>query len=308
MDWIIIAVLAHFLTALAVIIDKFLLASKRVGHPSTYAFYTGALSIFTLVLAPWGFHWMSTKDIALSFISGIIFIYGILFVFKALRDNEASRVNPVVGTTVPIVAFIFASIFLSEDLNRSQLIGVVMLILGGWVIAWEFDGKNKGKLFGGFFQAVIAGVFLAFAFSFFKVLYLKDTFINIFIWTRLGLVLGSLSLLLFPAWKKIITGSFSGFKKPEKKNYRTGFLFTFNKIIAGVGSILLNYAISIGSVTIVNALTVMEYAFVFILGSIFSFFMPQVFHESRDARVRMQKIIALAIIAVGLWLVAQQTI
>ena len=54
MNWLFIAIIAHFLFALGFIIDKFLL-SKTVLKPVAYAFYVGLLEIFVLLLIPFGF-------------------------------------------------------------------------------------------------------------------------------------------------------------------------------------------------------------------------------------------------------------
>ena len=74
MNWFAITLLAYFLLAFEVVLDKFLLSSKRVSHPVIYAFYSGATAPFALILAPLGFHGIGFLEIIFRFISGIIFI------------------------------------------------------------------------------------------------------------------------------------------------------------------------------------------------------------------------------------------
>ena len=60
MHWLTITIVAYFLLALEIILDKFLLSSKRVSHPSIYAFYSGALGFFAVAVALifGGLHWI----------------------------------------------------------------------------------------------------------------------------------------------------------------------------------------------------------------------------------------------------------
>jgi len=163
---------------------------------------------------------------------------------------------------------------------------------------------HKKKFFSGFYQSIFAGLILAIAFSAFDFFYKKEgTFLNVFIWTRMGLFFGALTLLFYPAWKKIIFDSLLNFKKPKKNNIRTGNLFVLNKILGGVGSVLVNYAIALGSVTIVNALVAVEYVFVFMIGIIFARFFPEFFHEKHGRKEIFQKTASIAIIGLGLFLI-----
>ena len=79
--------------------------------------------------------------------------------------------------------------------------------------------------------------------------------------------------------------------------------FILNKALGGGGSIIKEYATSIGSVVIVNALISVEYVFVFILGIFFSFWFPTVFKERMRADNIFQKVTAAIMIAFGLALV-----
>lgn len=334
MSWILVAIIAYFLVALQIILDKFLLSSKRVSHPAIYAFYSGLLSLATLpIFFPFGFHWLSGGKILFYFLAGMIFTYGVLCLFFALKKSEASKVTPVAGAVIPVVTFFLSIFFLGEQLGWIQVAGVVILIFGGLLISFDLplkinpitfrvinkfvplhffnslifikgDGASKKKFFAGFWQTILAGILLAVAFTAFKYFFERDNFTNVFVWTRLGLFAGALSLLLFPFWRRIIWVSLKKFKKPERENTRTGILFVFNKILGGTGSALTNFAISLGSVTIVNALVSTEYIFVFMLGLLFSLWLPKVFEEKGAFWDIAQKIGAIIIITFGIILIS----
>ncbi len=304
MHWLVITTIAYFLIALEIILDKFLLSSKRVSHPASYTFYSGLLSLFALALFPFGAHAMGLERFFLSLLAGILFAYGILSMFFAIQKSEASRVIPVVGAIVPAVTYFLSLFFLKEQLGIWQLAGVALLILGGLLISFEMSSGRGKFFFAGFYPAILSGIFLALSFTLLKNFYERDSFINVFVWTRLGVLAGALSLFIIPEWRKAIVSSLAHFKNPEKEHKSSGIIFIFNKALGGGGSLLLNFAIFLGSVTIVNALVSMEYIFIFILGIFFSGWASDVFREKVDAKNTIQKISAIIIITAGIILVS----
>lgn len=306
MFWLVVSIAAYFLIASEVILDKFLLSSGKVSHPAIYAFYSGMLSLFTLVLFPFGFYSISLYKFSVSMLAGIIFIYGILSLFFAFKKSDASQVIPVTVVTIPIITYLFSIVILQDRLNMAHLVGVGILIFGGLLVSLDFSSKKTGRFFKGFWQALLAGTLLALAYTMFKYLYASDTgrFINMFIWTRMGLFVGAASLLLFPAWRKIIFLSLKKGKKPQKEHYQSSTIFIATKILGGFGSILHNKAISMGNVTIVNALVSLEYAFVFILEAVLFFWFPSIFKKDGNPMHILQKIVAVILIMLGVYLVS----
>ena len=306
MNYIIIATLAYFVVAIEIILDKFLLSSKRVSHPIIYAFYSGILTSFVLFMIPLPkFHMVAYGEILARIAAGIIFTYGISLLFYAINRSEASRVMPVVGAVVPITTFVISGLFFQERLTSLQIFGVATLIIGGLLISFNipFRIDNK-KFFSGFYFSIAAGVFLATEASLFKYFSETDNFLNVFVWTRFGVVLGALSFLIFPKWRKDIFKSFHGSPHKKKENQTTGVLFVFNKILGGVGSILTKMAISLGSVTIVNALVSTEYVFILLMSLLFSLRFPKIFQEKEDLLHISQKIVSIIIISLGVILIS----
>jgi len=301
MNWMEVALIAYIFIGIQTILDKFLISSNRIAHPAIYTFYSGILSLPILLLAPLGFHGIGGVEFFWNIFSGALFAYGILFMFFALRKNEASRVVPIVGAVVPVVTFVLSFFVLGSVLKSQQISGVILLIIGGFLISFEVSNKKKRKLFSGFYLSILSGIFFGIAFIIFKKLYLADNFFNVFLWTRIGLFAGAMTLFLVPDWRKIIVNSLLHAKKSPKRDYQTGFLFVGNKILGGVGSILLQRAISIGEVTIVNALVSIEYAFIFLVGIFLSLRWPDIFHEKRNGREIMEKVLAIAIITAGIF-------
>jgi len=313
MNWLTISIIAYLLIALGIIIDKFLLSSDRVSHPVVYAFYSGILSFFTIfVFFPFGFQMVSVAEALKMSLVGIFFLYGILVLFFAIKKSEASRVIPVAGAIIPLATLAIGITFLGQIFSIKELIGIFVLIFGGLLISLNLPLRlGEKKFFIGFYYSILAGIFLAISYSGMDYFYEKaadlynaeDIFSTVFIWTRMGVTLGAFSLLLIPTWRRLITNSVLSFKKEKKKHLQTGNLFILNKILNGVGSVLVNYAIKLGGATLVNALVSMEYVFVFILALIFGGIYPKVFSEKTKVFDILQKAFAVFIIAIGIFLI-----
>jgi len=305
MNWIIVAIIAYFLIAFGVVIDKFLLSSKRVSHPAVYAFYSGLLSFFTVfIFAPFGFHWMGLTSTIMMLIFGLVFFAGMISIFYAIKKGEASRVVPLVGVIIPLISLLIEGVILRQPFSAQEFLGIIILIFGGFLISFDLPLElGKKKFFRGFFQAILAGFFLAIAYSGASYFYKQDSFSNVFSWTRIGVALGAILIFLVPVWRKIILKSIFGVKKEKAKNLRTINLFFLNKILNGVGSVLVNYAIAIGSVAVVNALISVEYVFVFIIVAFFHAIFPKIFAERNKLSDILQKVMAIVVVAVGIVLI-----
>jgi len=294
------ALSSYFLGALAVILDKFLLGSKRISSAPVYSFYIGVSGLFVLFLIPFGFHIPSFFQIFLSLISGSMFSVGILFLYFAIQKGEASRVFPIVGVIIPVVTCFLSFVTSSEKFFLIQITGIFLLIFGGLLISFDLPLKiDKRKFVLGFWDSFWAGIFLAFAYFLFKFVYNEQTFMNGFIWTRIGAFVGVMAYFVIPDWRKNILGSFRGFNKPKKKEYQTGSLFVANKIIGGASSILLNFAISLGSVTVVNSLVSSQYVFILVLAFFAHKKFPFVFEEKLNFWDWAQKVGAIVLIGIG---------
>ncbi|MFZ5982062.1 MAG: hypothetical protein ACOYS2_00600, partial [Patescibacteria group bacterium] len=297
-------IFSYFLTAGAVVLDKFLISSRRIQHPAVYTFFVGLLSIFTLaIFFPFGFHSVNLADMAGMLFFGALYTFGLLALFFAFQKSEASRVVPVVGVITTLVSFLISTTVFGDHLDWLDFGGIFLLILGGVVISIKFEKGEALRIFSDFPLAALAGIFLGIAFSFFKPFYAEDSFINVFIWTRIGVFLGAVSLLSVPSWRKKVASAFSSFQKDKRQNAKTGIIFVANKILGGLGSIVFNLAISLGSVAVVNALVATEYAFVFLIGLVASLKFPDIFQEERSWRIISQKLGAIIMIGAGVWMV-----
>lgn len=333
MSWIIITISAYFLGALTIVLDKFILSGKKVTSPPVYSFYISLLGLGVAFIAPFSFYVPSGIQIVVSLFSGTLFTFGILALYYAINKSEASRVAPVVGASIPVIAYLFSIFLFGEVLGRNQLLGLIFLIFGGLLISFDLPlkiqpqnyrtlkkipilrlaaplfftesaGTCRRKFFIGFEQSLLAGILMSGAYVFFKFVYEEQSFINGFMWTRFGSALAIACFFLVPAWRHDIIESLRGFRRPKSGNIRIGAIVILNKIVGGTSSILLNYAFKLGSVTLVNALVSSQYVFILVLAYGASLWHPKVFEEKLYFWDWAQKVAAIIIIAFGVWLVS----
>lgn len=295
MNWIIIAIGAYFLNAVAIAIDKFLL-TKKISNPAVYAFFISALSLVALVLIPFGFSWPTTPEIIIAVITGAVFCFALLFMFKAIRLNEASRVTPFMGGLQPIFIFVLAWLFLGETLGTGALIGFIIIILGTIVISIENrSGQNK-KI--GYLFALISTLLFAVSYTLNKYVYLNDGFITGFILTRVGAFLGALVILLKPQnYRDVVHELKNG--QTDKSSWFLG-----GQIAGALSFIIINYVISVSdSVALVNALQGTQYIFLIFIMMLLTRFFPGAAKEKFTKKIILQKFSATILIILGLFLI-----
>jgi len=305
--WLIIVILAYFILAIVNLADKFII-DNVIKSSRTYTFLVGLLSISAVLLAPFFLRWPGHILFYLNLIVGALFPIALLLLFRSLKIGEASKVLVISGGAVPIFSFILSANILKETFSSRQIIALGLLVVGTIVIAWmppkknllanilkNLGFKNKEDK-----EAVLTALGASIIFALFfvgtKVLYTAQPFLSAFIWIRFGSLLAVLTFLIPPSWRQEI---FKNFKKLRGKKAK---LFLANQAFAGVGFTLQNYAIALGSVTLVNALQGVQYALLIILGGLITVFYPKLITEDISRAVIIQKVIAVILIAVGLYL------
>ncbi len=151
-----------------------------------------------------------------------------------------------------------------------------------------------------FFWLCLSALFFAASFVILKYVYLRTSFINAFIWSRIGILIAAFFLLVQKQFRLLI------FKKTKEVKHRAGLMLVGNKTLAGIGALLMNFAISKGSVTLISAVAGVQYAFVFLFSIIIFFINPALLAEKVNKKTVIQKISAILIIAAGLALLTMQ--
>jgi len=299
MNWVLISVIAYFLSGANSVIDKYLL-HRSIPHPLVYAFYVGIFSIFSVIIAPFGFAWPGFEQFLWAIGVGVIFLCALIAFFIALKADEASRIVSLVGGATPGFILVL-SIFVFEIVpTHTEFLALSLLVFGTVVISTRRNQKcslielHKHECVRSTEIALLAALLFALFFVSAKFVFNSQEFVSGFVWTRIGSFLGALLLLFIPFVRRQI------FSTTKTVSRSVGALFVANKTLAGISFFLLNYAISLGNITLVNALEGIKYLFILVLTLIITRNLPSVLSEEITPGILIQKVVAVASIAAGL--------
>lgn len=289
--YVAMAVIAYLMFAINAVIDKFLL-HKSIPEPATYAFYIGLLSNLAIFLAPWGFTLPGAGIIAIALLSGGAFLAALVLFFHALKRQDASVVLPTIGGIVPIISLVIGYLIVGERLNGQQYLALTLLVAGTFLIGESGQRTGRWLVF-----SALSALLFAVSFDLAKVVYNSEPFISGLIWTRFGLLLGALVIFLFPTARARILHTTAKVERPS------GALFLVGQGLAAGAGAMQNFAVSLGQVTLVNALQGTQFAFLFILTWVLSARFPAVLKENFSRRAVTRKLAATASIMAGLALI-----
>jgi len=299
MSWIGIAIVGHLLNAIAFIVDKTLLSSafKRSG---TYAAVIGLFSALVLALSPWLSHWPDPLTWFAIGAFGISFVFAMWGFFEALSRAETSRVVPVIGSLIPLFTLFTAAIVVQERLTGRTLIGLAILILATLLLTRSGDKKNhldRATLLicvGSAFLFAISTATGKFAFE-------RAPFLDVFLLSRL---FAAGTALLIPAVSKPVRDELLALIKPKKQKGGPGYgaaaLMLFGQICGAIGFVGVQYAISMGSATVVNALQAVQYAAIVLIAWLGGKKLASLLKEERTAKALVHKGLAIILVGIGL--------
>jgi len=294
--WFIIAIIAYFLFAINGIADKFLL-TKAVGNPAVYAFYVGISSIVVFFLSPFGLHMVPVPVLLLALASGAAFVCALYFFYSAIKETSISRILPIEGGLVPLFTLIFAYVAGLDSLTHVQLWAFGLLVLGAVLVDFKKTDKGWSPLH--WHNALIAAFFFALSFILTKYVYNETNFISGLIWTRLGLVLAAVAIFVLSTKTR---GEI--FSAPRQTSTGNKFLFYISHAAGSAASFLQNYAISLGSVVIINAMQGVQFVLILMMSVVLSRYFPKVLKEEITKPILVQKITAIVLISAGLGLLS----
>lgn len=305
MHWITLALAGYFFNAVTALFDKYLLAG-RIKEPVVYAFFVSVLSLFAVVLVPFGYKPIPWQTGVVFVISGILFLYGLVAFYNAVKRSEISRVAPLVGITISVIAGV-ASLAFGPAANLSfspgHFLSLLMLLAGAFLIAFDLPLKKNDALMK---STLLAGALMALSLLFLKTGYRNADFVNGLLWSRLGFIVGGFSLFIIPQYRRAILDNTRHLSSSNKRDVTTGFLFLLNKIFGAVATFLLTYAAYLGPVTFIQALNGVQYAFVLVMAIPLAIKFPKIFGEKLFFWDWFQKAAAIVLIGLGTWLAVTQ--
>jgi drug/metabolite transporter (DMT)-like permease len=292
LNGIIAAVAAHALIGASLVWDKVLLQRKGTQNLVAYVFWLGAISVFGLLLIPFGFHMPPWPTAGVAFLAGAADMAASFFYYAALKSGEASDELAAMGGFAPVATALLSIPFLRSSLG-GQFPGFALMTAGGFLMFFA-EKKPLRQMLPGILAASLCfgltNVLQKMAFN-------QAGFVSGYVLFTIGTTAGSLALLIPPSWRRQI------FQESEEAPPSSRFWYMVNRFSAGVGSFLVVFAVSRTRPALVEAISGLRYVIIFAGAFVITKWKPAWFREDFSRRVLVAKAAATSLILAGLVLV-----
>lgn len=286
-----IAIISNGLIGISLVWDKVLLKQPETQNLVSYVFWLGAISIFGLLLAPFGFHWPSMGIAAMALCTGILHLAAIWFYYAALKRGEASQTLAVMGGFSPVATALIALPLLRHPyLARGHVLAFALLVIGGFVMFLSEKLNVRRILPAILLSSGLFGLVNVLQ----KVVFDHTNFVSGYVIFTLGTFLGSALLLVRRSWRRQI------FLTSERAEPRSRFWYFINRFVSGVGSFLVFYAIDLAHPAVVDAISGVRYAVIFLGAYLLTQLRPQWLKENFRGWTLVGKTVATLLIVAGL--------
>lgn len=292
LNGILIAIIAHGLIGISLVWDKVLLKKKGMQNLLSYVFWLGAISVFGLILIPFGFHFPGWKLAGIGLAAGFCDLLATYFYYAALKAGEASEALAAMGGFAPVATVLLAIPLLGARLH-GDFLGFVLMTLGGFVMFFAENVKLRQMLP----RIATAAVFFGLTNVLQKIVFNGAHFVSGYVFFTAGTTLGALLLLVPPGWRKQI------FEHSEEAPPRSKVGYFSNRFLAGVGSFLVVFAVSRANPAVVQAISGVRYVVIFIGAYAITQWKPSWFKEDFSRRALLTKLVATGLVIAGLVLV-----
>jgi len=292
LNGVLIAIIAHGLVGISLVWDKVLLKRKGMQSLASYVFWLGAISIFGLLLIPFGFKMPSGKIAATALAAGFCDLLATWFYYAALKAGEASDEVAAMGGFTPVATVALSIPLLGVNLD-GQLLGFALMTVGGFIMFFAEQIPLRRMLPLVIPAAVIFGLTNVLQ----KIAFNHAQFVSGYVFFTIGTFAGSMALLLRPTWRRDI------FKHSEEAPPRSKAGYMINRFLAGVGSFLVVFAISKASPSVVEAIAGVRYVIIFVCAYAITQWRPSWFRENFGRRALIVKAVGTGFVVAGLILV-----
>ncbi|MBI4037118.1 hypothetical protein HY385_01700 [Candidatus Daviesbacteria bacterium] len=217
--------------------------------------------------------------------------------FHALKIGQLSRVIPIIGTLIPLILLIFASLTLAITAKEGQ--AVLILIIGLILITlsdWRGHLARNELIF-----ELLSSFSFAVSYIFLRQAYLQDDFLTVIVWSRLILFPVGVAILLHPKLRaEILMRTRGSFRILSG----VGLVFIVGQLTGGLSELLLLFSISLANPALVNSLQGTQFVFLFAANFLLNKKYPQIFRMEKSILVLLTKFLGIGVIGLGLYLLA----
>jgi uncharacterized membrane protein len=296
MDWIFFALLSPVFFALNdAFIKTFIDKDKRFDKPFPYSILLTFIDVIFIVAVGLSFP-ISTSypQILITFVYGAIVSYIFYFFYNAMKHDEGSRAAALMQTN-PLLTAVLSATLLGEVLTFGQYAGILFIVSSAILIShkWTEDGRKRSPALK---YALGFALFVAVANVFSKFMLGSMDFWSLFFWTSAGVLANNTMLLIIPSIRKDFR------RLAGSLDFRTLILCFLKELLWFLGDVAFLFAITYGPVSIVAALGALQPLFYLLIALISSALLPHILKEDLERRHLVEKVIAVLMIFVGIWL------
>jgi drug/metabolite transporter (DMT)-like permease len=290
---VLIAILANGLIGVSLVWDKVLLDRRETRSVVNYVFWLGAMSILGLALIPFGFKMPGWEPALLGFGAGVVHLIANFFYYQALNSGEASETLAIMGGLSPTATVLIAIPLLNQPLGNHNVLGFALMVGGGFVMFLSEPVPWKKILL----PVVVSAATFGLTNVMQKLVFNQTGFVTGYVFFTLGTFAGAMLLLVRRPWRERI------FKQSKEAPPRSKFWYFVNRFVSGVGSFLIFAAISRASPAVVDAISGMRYAIIFLGAWLLTKFKPQWLREEFTGWTLAGKTIGTVLVVAGLVIV-----
>lgn len=289
LNGILIAIIAQALIGISLVWDKVLLQRKEMQSLASYVFWLGAISIFGLLLIPFGFEMPPFRVLWIAVLAGFTDLIATWFYYAALKRGQASEELAAMGGFMPLATVLISIPLLGVNMH-GRLSGFVLMTLGGFVMFFA----EKLPLSRMLPLVILACGLFGLTDVLQKLVFNQTKFVSGYVFFTIGTFAGSMALLLRPSWRhQIFTQS-----KDAPPRSKLGYLT--NRFLAGVGSFLVVFAVSRTSPSMVEAVSGLRYVMIFLGAYAITRLKPSWFREDFSPQALVIKVIGTSLVVAGL--------
>jgi drug/metabolite transporter (DMT)-like permease len=245
---------------------------------------------------------ISGFSILLLVLSGFFYILSLVPYMYAIESDDVSTITPIF-LIMPVITYTLSYAFLGEVLTITQVIAMFVVITGVFLISThEMDENHKLKIkvkYRTLLLVLASSILNSSLIVFFKYAAIEENYFLSMFWNQLGYILGGFALLLVPSYRRGFLLLLS-----NRKN-STVVLYNFlGEIINIIGDFNYRYALILAPVTIVQTLALgFQPIFVFLLGIIFTMFIPWFATENISKKILIHKGILITIMCIAVMMI-----
>lgn len=292
MNWLYLALLAPFLTAIVSLFDDNLLQhvykSARSGIIVTGLF--SAVPALAIVLLGLNSHSLPTHLILLTLASGFLALVAIYYYFRGLELDDPSVVAALFSLTPAIMPFL-AHYLVGERLSVRACVGFTIVLLAGFT--YSLSDIKKFKVSKALLPILAASLLFDAASLSGKYAYERVDFYSAYLFISLGMVLAGLCFFGVGQFSK---SRVSLAKVYQKTSAKILLLLVLVEFIGMAAELVYNKALSLGPLSLINVLENTQPLFVLLIAASLYPFYPKYFREAESGRVRIKVFLGLVLI------------